>query len=372
MRKIFPTGVPVRGKDLIGREKEIEEILMWVKMGQSVAIVGPRRYGKTSVLLEVLDRLKRQYMVGYVDIFKVLSKMELASKIVNTVVTNKKIPHLIERLKENIAEVIRHVELKQMIEDFEFIIKFIGPKQEEDELLERSLEFPEEFARRYGANFVMTYDEFGDLAKLDGEPLIKKMRSIFQLQERVVYLFAGSQESVMINLFTGSKQAFFRFAKVIEIGPLHQEALMRYIIERFREIGIELEEGIAKAIVLKTHAHPYYTQALCQNLYILLKGEKKKAEIKDVEAAYKETVTGEHLYFDELWDGLKSRKNFLEVLRFLSTGNGNPYKIEQMERQEIYYIISRLEKLGYIRKVGKGRYELNDPLFAEYIRLQSE
>jgi len=71
-----------------------------------------------------------------------------------------------------------------------------------------SLHLPEEFARKNDMNLIMAYDEFGDLVTLDGEPLIKKMRSIFQLQEKVVYIFSGSQESVMLNLFPRGNRLF--------------------------------------------------------------------------------------------------------------------------------------------------------------------
>ena len=48
MNTQFTAGKPVWGKNLIGREKIIQEIIKLTSKGQSVVIIAPRRMGKTS------------------------------------------------------------------------------------------------------------------------------------------------------------------------------------------------------------------------------------------------------------------------------------------------------------------------------------
>lgn len=63
-------GKPVKGKNFIGREKEIALLMEYMKMGQSVVLIAPRRFGKTSLILEVLQRLKKQgYYTAFIDVF---------------------------------------------------------------------------------------------------------------------------------------------------------------------------------------------------------------------------------------------------------------------------------------------------------------
>jgi hypothetical protein len=77
--KIFPVGVPVTGKDLIGRDKELEDIKSLLKIGQSVILTAPRKYGKTSLILELLRQLKEEkYYVGLIDLFGIVTKRHLA------------------------------------------------------------------------------------------------------------------------------------------------------------------------------------------------------------------------------------------------------------------------------------------------------
>jgi AAA+ ATPase superfamily predicted ATPase len=75
-------GKPVTGAELIGREREITEIIQTLKAGQSVALIAPRRFGKTSVLMEALNRLeKEKYFTGSVDIFTIPDPGRLAFEI---------------------------------------------------------------------------------------------------------------------------------------------------------------------------------------------------------------------------------------------------------------------------------------------------
>ena len=60
MKELFAYGKPVTGDDLIDREEIVEEIVRNAKRGQSLILVAPRRYGKTSVILEAISRLREE------------------------------------------------------------------------------------------------------------------------------------------------------------------------------------------------------------------------------------------------------------------------------------------------------------------------
>ena len=55
--------MPVTDENLIGREKEVEEIKALLKIGQSVISIAPRKYGKTSLILEYL-KLREEGEIG--------------------------------------------------------------------------------------------------------------------------------------------------------------------------------------------------------------------------------------------------------------------------------------------------------------------
>src|SRR5256885_15245897 len=56
----FPLGGPVPPADLVGREGYIRRAVARLADGNHILIAGPRRIGKTSVMLEILRRLRRR------------------------------------------------------------------------------------------------------------------------------------------------------------------------------------------------------------------------------------------------------------------------------------------------------------------------
>jgi uncharacterized protein len=57
MEDVSQVGKPVFGDEFIGRENEIKQLINLVKSGQSIVILAPRRYGKTSLMNKVLESL---------------------------------------------------------------------------------------------------------------------------------------------------------------------------------------------------------------------------------------------------------------------------------------------------------------------------
>jgi len=65
---IITAGKPVIGDQLIGRQKEIGLINHYLDTGQSVVLIAPRRYGKTSLLLEILRQRKNDLRFTIYDL----------------------------------------------------------------------------------------------------------------------------------------------------------------------------------------------------------------------------------------------------------------------------------------------------------------
>ena len=75
MENPFIYGEVVSGKNFGDREKELVELVSDLKSGQNIILYSPRRYGKTSLLLKILSKLKEDgLMTAYMDMTGVTSK----------------------------------------------------------------------------------------------------------------------------------------------------------------------------------------------------------------------------------------------------------------------------------------------------------
>ncbi len=367
IEKQFPAGMPVSGTDLIGRERELKILFDTLANGQSVFLIAPRRLGKTSLALEALKRLQKDgHFIAEVDIFKIISKREFAEKLVSSALKNKKIPDFFNKLKTGLAAILKNVQLRQVVEDFEFILDFGSSSADENKLLENSLEFLNEFSAKHKKHIFVLLDEFGDVTKLDGEEILKKMRAIVQRHQNATYLFAGSHESVMKHIFGDRKSPFFRFATTVELGNLPIADTVTYIKRKFTSLGFKISESVANEIVDITEGHPYYTQLLCQKIYLSIKGVKELVNEEDIKDGLDSAIISERQYFEELWQRLRERKHHVLIVKTIAEG-GSPYGIAELDKQTIYNALVVLEKSGVIKKTDKARHKLVDPFFRRYI-----
>ncbi|MDI6794243.1 MAG: ATP-binding protein [bacterium] len=375
MKQIFPYGRPVTGDDLIDRQEIIKDILFDVKGGQSVILVSPRRYGKSSVILETLSHLKKEgFLVGYVDIFEQTSLAEIAEAIVATVLENEtsKAKNLIKMIRTSLTDFLKNIQFKHIREDNEILLSFGDSRISGEQLLNEALDFTQEFAARKKKKLVFAIDEFGDIMKWNGA-LIKKMRAKFQRHNSVTYLFSGSQESVMRDIFTKKAYAFYGFGKLITLPPLPAEDLARYLVFTFQKTGFGITERTAGAIVDKTSSHPHYTKILAQSILDLVSGTpQKEITLSVVEEGYQMTLrrlTGE---LENEWISLGKAPLQKRILKFLALKQGALYakgSFPGVDKSAVYLALSDLEKKGILRKTDRGKFAFVNPFFTEYIQL---
>lgn len=363
--EIFPVGKPVLDKDLVGRQKEIEKFLHLLKTGQSFVLSAPRRYGKTSILLELqrLLALKKEY-TAYVDIFACANRYELATNLIEETLKNKKIVHFLKSVKEDIKNLIERLQITGTYEDIEYALK-IGDKEiNVNLLLKEALELPEKIASKEKRKFYVFLDEFGDIQKYDGQEVLKLIRSIIQKQKHVVYIFAGSQESIMKEIFYSKGHPFFQFALNYDLGPIDVAIFKKYLINKFETLKMNVDREIIESILDKTRGHPFYTMLLSKLMYLKI----CIGEDYSISELISEAIYTEKPYFESLWEKLSEKRNYREVIKYLVRENQKGmFTDDRMKKINLSRILRDLQNMGFIKK-RNSQYEFIDPIFFEYVQ----
>ena len=358
-------GRPVTGNELIGREKEVNLMLKTLKAGQSVALIAPRRFGKTSIMLEVLQRLSREkYYTGNIDIFTIPSISQLAFEITSQILKNRKLDEAFYKFKSNLSEILQNVKFRNEIQDAEFILSFGKPHKNEWEQLKNSLNYIESFSKKHGKEICFALDEFGDIEKLDGEEIVKLFRAIIQNQQRSVYIFTGSYESVMDQLFVTDKSPFYRMVKIIEPGFLEAGVLGEFVEDKFHKLEIPvIKEHISKAIQF-TKGHPYYIRLFIQEYYFHYFDRKEQPVLDEV---LENMLLTEKNYIEKLWDEISLRKETKYLILRLIETKGKPYTKIESNEINISRAIKELTGKGIISQ-GDSGYIITDSLLEMYLK----
>lgn len=361
----FQVGKPVSGPEFIGREKEAKELVNLIKAGQSVVLIAPRRFGKTSLMMKVLDELKSEEIdTSYVDIFTTPDIKRLSESFTQKILDNRKLGKAITMVKKSLGELFKSVEFKSTIEDFEFILKFGQPDADSRLLLEESIDFADKYTKKYNTRLAIGLDEFGDIEKLGGNEIAKLFRAKMQVQKNVSYLFSGSYESVMNQLFTTSKSPFYRFARIMELGYIEIEEFKNLFRQKLKSADKKVNEPLITKILGFTKGHPYYSSLFLQQW--ILQNDIPEDSGKAFEYLTETIITIERPYIEKIWEEISSSKD----QRFLALSlaeSKKPYSAMDIRRINVSRTIATMKNKGIILKRKDG-YSFTDPIFEAWIR----
>jgi hypothetical protein len=140
-----------------------------------------------------------------------------------------------------------------------------NPKVDPLPALHRLLDLPRDVFSRSGDRFIVTFDEFHEVLKLDGVDGI--LRSHIQHHgEFAGYVFAGSEPGMMDTLFARRERPLFGQAHPVELGPLSDADLGAFIAERFRASGRDAGEAL-DALLELADGHPQRAMMLAHYLW---------------------------------------------------------------------------------------------------------
>jgi hypothetical protein len=114
-------------------------------------------------------------------------------------------------------------------------------------------------------------DEFQEIAEnleeREARHLLGVLRGEIQRHARVAYLFAGSARGSMLELFTAERSHFYQSATILEVGPIPQDAMSRFLADQFARGGRQLAPGILQAIFALAGDSPNDQQQLAYHLW---------------------------------------------------------------------------------------------------------
>lgn len=367
--KLFPLGGPVSEEDIVDREDFIASLETRLSEGQSIMLCGPRRTGKTSLAHEVLRRLKRRgFYTASVDFFRLSGKRDFAFSLINACLENRTgIQKTVEAWKTRAKTIAGTGKLAVKLQGLELDLGLGRSGQDEDALLDYALGLPGVLARRDRRPVAVLLDEFQDAAKTAGPDIFKKMRSHFQAQENVAYMFLGSKEGMMRALFGDSKEAFYRFATILPLPPIPEGAWTEYIASKFAARGILSTPETAGEIERAAGGHPQDTMLVCSEVYYaLLEAGQDALSLEMVRLGYDRALASLAPIYDEMLDDLSLGPVGRQVLKRIALG-GSVYGIEKANPNEVKRTIDLLLEKSIIVKKGRGSYAFVEPMFGDYV-----
>ncbi len=370
----FSFGALALDESFADREEELGELTSDIRNGQDVVVFAPRRFGKSSLVWRAIGTLVAEgVLVAQVDLMTAPTKETLAAALARSIY--EQIASTLERARERALAPFRGLQVQPTVsvnpDDGSLSFAFAAARKqaEIDATLARLLELPAELGAARNHRIALVIDEFQELVGIDPN-LPKLMRAVFQRQPEVAHVYLGSKRHIMERVFNDVNEPFWRSAKSIELGPIPVEPFTKFIAERFKAGGRDVESGVIAELLRRTGGHPYATQEFCYALWEQTALEET-ASGANLVLALSAVLRSEHAHFSLLWGGASAVQK--QVLQALAREAGHPFSAAYRDRHSLPAATNVQKALAALTKQElvngeAGAYRITEPFLAEWLR----
>ncbi len=360
------------------RESELASLEADLRNGQNVALIAPRRYGKSSLVRRATQELLAEgVLVAEVDLMKTPTKERLAAALARSIyrdlakgLATKEEGHAKDPLKMFAGLRIAPV-ITVNPEDASYSFSFTASHVEEDidATLERLLELPGQLASEQRKRVVIYFDEFQEITAIDPK-LPTLMRAVFQEQPEVAHVYAGSKRDMMKRLFSDRNEPFYRSAKVMEIGTIAPDLFKQFVKARFDATDRGIADAVLDDLLSITAGHPYGTQELAYALWEEVP-DGFTAMATDLEAALKAVLRAENAHFTLLWEKIsRAQRLVLQALaaepgRVQASGYRSAFELPAAST--VQRAIEALVRDELVSRRPDGAYAIIEPFLGEWV-----
>lgn len=114
---------------------------------------------------------------------------------------------------------------------------------------------------------VIAIDEFQQIHSYPEKNTDAWLRSAIQQLQNVFFLFSGSQQSILSELFSDPSRPFYKSASPLKLEKINKEEYKKFIVSTFADHRKTMPTDVADQLLDWTKCHTYYVQLLCNRIF---------------------------------------------------------------------------------------------------------
>lgn len=368
----FKYGDPVQGDYYLERDSLKKSVLTFIESQINVVLIGPRRYGKTSFILDLIRNLdQKQHATIFIDVFNVTTHRDFLNQLV-TAISQKK--SMIKRAAEWIKVVGQKLrptlEWEADANNAASIKLYLQAHKLSDDQVKQFILDTLGALESFSKKVFIAFDEFQTIGQLEDDGWLEaSIRSTMQLQKNVSYLFSGSRHGIIHDMFNNQARPFYRSCQLINFPKFGPE-FTDWIIQRFKVADIKCDRASVDYMRQLVDDTPNYVQMVC---FYLVANEVKTIGQEAINTALR-VVTEQNSYpYQTILNTLSPVQQ--RVLRLAACEGRAIYTKDILERYEIksaahvsQAIKALISKQILDESTGRGVVIFDDPLFKIWLK----
>ena len=299
LRNPFVVGRYVSDEYFCDREKETEFLLKQVDNGRNVAIISPRRMGKTGLIQHFFHReeLNERFFLFFVDIYATSSLAEfvyLLSKAIYDELRPRK-RAWVERFFSIVTSMRVGFKLDALTGEPGLDIS-LGEIRTPMRTLEEIFQYLESADRPC----LVAIDEFQQIGTYGESGVEALLRTRIQQCRQTQFIFSGSKRHMMAAMFNSPAKPFYQSALSMGLEAIPGNVYLSFVTGMFKKYGKCIEPAVVKTVYQKYEGCTWFVQMMMNELFALTaQGEccnvdkvmvAKENVIHSQEGAYKELL----------------------------------------------------------------------------------
>ena len=371
MENPFIIGKAAEGEYFINRVEDRKRLNANLTHGMNTVIISPRRWGKTSLVKNVLSSIDdERFLTVFVDVFRCKSEYEFY-RIFSTCVikqTSSKIDEWVETVKTFLSGITPKFSFgSDPLNDFSLSFEWNECDDTEDEILS----LPQKIAEKKGKKIIVCLDEFQQIAEFPSSvDFQKKLRSVWQHQQDVTYCMFGSKKHLMENFFSNKSMPFFKFGDMMFLKKIEITEWIPFICRNFSNTGKSISEKQAERICNVTACQSSYVQQLSWITWYKTEGTTTD---KNIDSAIDDLLEQNKTFFQADVEQLTELQyNFMRAIANGVTQGFTRKDILRKYRLESSANVQAIKKAMISKDLiymdDDGNIHFNDPLFSLWVR----
>ena len=248
------------------RRQETETMIRALYNGRNVTLIAPRRMGKTGLVKNVFYKLREQepdIVTFYMDIYSTQLLGDFIRLFASTVLG--RLDSVPQKALGRVGKFIKSCRPVFTFDELTGQPKVtidIVPSSEEATLREIF-----DYLRSSEKRCYIAIDEFQQIAEYPEKGAEALLRSYIQFVPNINFIFAGSKQHIMQQMFHSAKRPFYQSTQTQVIDRIARDEYYRFAADFFTRQGRKLAEETFGYLYDAFDGHTWYIQTLLNRLY---------------------------------------------------------------------------------------------------------
>ncbi|MDO9613056.1 MAG: ATP-binding protein, partial [Bacteroidota bacterium] len=264
----FITGGYVPEEYFCDRVQESKEVIRTLSNGNNLAIISPRRMGKTGLIEHCFHQpeIRDHYYTFFIDIYATDTLKEFVYKLGKEIfeTLKPKGTQFFDGFFSMISSLRPAFKLDSITGSPTFDIG-IGEIHQAAITLEEIFKYLEAADRQC----VVAIDEFQQIGKYPEKNIEAILRTHIQKCKNTSFIFAGSQRHLMQNIFFSSSRPFYQSVSLLQLDAIKEEEYIRFVRRHFTNDKKDISAELVSKIYQLFEGHTWYVQNIFNELFSL-------------------------------------------------------------------------------------------------------